>query len=343
MSFKVNNLSIMVDNRNLVDSLSFEVKEGELLLLAGKSGSGKTTILSSLVGKIGESTTVDEIDYFGRDFSNDVFVDVISYIPQNYPLFDEAKVSENVEITFKNSRNYYSVCYENFDTYELENEGDFLKSAKKLIKKNKLKFNKENKDNQIDFIFKKMDLSYDEIKNKKPSQLSGGQRQRLSIACALLKKPKLILMDEPFANLDNKTSEMIMEFILDLKSEGISFIISSHDIDVIEGHEDKGILISGGGNWKESNISNLKEDRDNEWVVSYFTPNYNLIDDSYYLYSEVEVSKDKTGDLYKVIGCKKWKESFKLIVTSKGKEISLFSNEELSLGSDIYIKYDKKK
>lgn len=67
-------------------------------------------------------------------------------------------------------------------------------------------------------------------RHKRPSELSGGQRQRVAIARALAKSPKVILADEPTANLDRATSETIISVFKDLqKSEGVSFVFSTHD------------------------------------------------------------------------------------------------------------------
>lgn len=339
MSLSINNLNIKLNDVNLVKDLNIEVFSGELILLAGKSGSGKTTILSTLVGKNMNMEIESDISYFGSDFSTDIFIDKVSYIPQNYPLFDEVKVFENVEVTFKNSRNYFNICYDGFKDLEIDDK-NFLKSAKKLVKNKKLKFNKESMLNEINFIFGKVGLSYDEIKDRKPTELSGGQRQRLSIACSLLKKPELIIMDEPFANLDKKTSELIMEFILDLKSEGISFIISSHDIDVIDGHEDDAILLSGNGDWAKAKMSVLRLNRDTEWIVSYFTPNYNEINERFYLYDEIKIADTKEGNKCKILKCKPWKEYYKVVSMINNTEISFFSNNSFEEGDEVYIYYE---
>lgn len=342
MNFSIEKLNLSFEDRNLVEDLSLNLRSGELLVLVGKSGSGKTTILSEIVGKKTSVKSQGVIDYFGDNFSMDVFIDKISYIPQSYPLFDEVSVYENVEVTFKNSRNYFEVSYDGFNDYELSSE-NFIKEAKRIVRKNKLKFNKEKNEEEIKFIFKKLDLEYEEISRKKPTELSGGQRQRLSIACALLKKPKLIIMDEPFANLDNKTSEMIMEFIIDLKNEGISFIVSSHDIDTLEGHEDKAILISGSGDWIEGKIGDLKANRNDEWVISYFNSNYNLIDGKFYLIDEIDISNSENANKCVVLESREWKGKYKVKLDLNGNEVILLSKVEYKKNDEVFIDYVEKK
>ena len=68
------------------------------------------------------------------------------------------------------------------------------------------------------------------LENRKPNELSGGQKQRVAIARALVKEPKLVLADEPSANLDSKTSEEVLEVMVKMNKElGTTFIFSTHD------------------------------------------------------------------------------------------------------------------
>ena len=73
------------------------------------------------------------------------------------------------------------------------------------------------------------------LENRKPNELSGGQKQRVAIARALVKEPKLILADEPTANLDSKTSEEVLEIMVKMNQElGTTFVFSTHDPRVME-------------------------------------------------------------------------------------------------------------
>ena len=79
----------------------------------------------------------------------------------------------------------------------------------------------------------KMGLS--ETKNRKPSELSGGQQQRVAVARALASKPKVILADEPTANLDSKSTEALLDIMAKLnEEEKITFVFSTHDQRVID-------------------------------------------------------------------------------------------------------------
>ncbi len=80
----------------------------------------------------------------------------------------------------------------------------------------------------------------------KPDELSGGQRQRVAIARALITNPRLVLADEPTANLDSKTSEQIIDVMLELnRVQGVTFLFSTHDPRVVR-HARRALNISDG-------------------------------------------------------------------------------------------------
>ena len=92
---------------------------------------------------------------------------------------------------------------------------------------------KESKKEMVETILKEMDIY--ELKDRRPSEISGGQQQRVAVARALVKKPSIILADEPTANLDSVTGEAILAMMKKLNEEyNITFIFSSHDLKIIE-------------------------------------------------------------------------------------------------------------
>ena len=179
--------------------VSFEIKRGEFLSIVGPSGSGKTTILN-LIGCIDYPTegdvyvnnkkTTEMSDSEASEFRNRT----IGFIFQNFNLIPVLNLYENVE-------------------YPL------------LIRKGKVKKSDKEK------IYKLIDeVGLKDLIKHKPEELSGGQRQRVAIARALVTEPDIVIADEPTANLDHKTSSIILELMKKMNKEyNVTFIFSTHD------------------------------------------------------------------------------------------------------------------
>lgn len=182
--------------------ISFHVKKSDFLVIAGPSGSGKTTVLN-IVGLIDKPTSGRV--WFGSDDVTDKSMsrlfplrrDRLGYIFQTFNLIPVLSVYENVE---------YPLILKNMPRNERKN--------------------------RVEEILKRVGLI--DRRNHKPRELSGGQRQRVSIARAVVKRPDIVLADEPTANLDSKTGGEIIELMQNLNDEdSITFIFSSHDPEII--------------------------------------------------------------------------------------------------------------
>lgn len=189
--------------KNIIHALkniTFEIKEGDFISIIGPSGSGKTTLLN-IIGLLDRQTDgrlfIDnnDISNFSINKLADIRADKIGFIFQNFNLIPVLNVYENIETAII-----------------LSNKKELIKNRKKIIEK----------------VIQEVGLS-DYIKHK-PFELSGGQRQRVAIARALAKKPKIILADEPTANLDSDTAFTIIKLMKKLnEEEKTAFIFSTHD------------------------------------------------------------------------------------------------------------------
>lgn len=187
-----------------LDNVSTIIQDGEFTAFAGPSGSGKTTMLN-LIGCL-DSITSGKIFIDDKDIStmtsqdkNLIRQQKIGFIFQSYNLIPVLTAQENVELAL-----------------------DLLK-----------KYSKEEISTMAYEILKEVGL--DGLQNRKPNQLSGGQQQRVSIARALVKKPSVILADEPTANLDSKNGLNIIELMQELnRTHNTTFIFSTHDKMVME-------------------------------------------------------------------------------------------------------------
>ena len=100
---------------------------------------------------------------------------------------------------------------------------------------------KEKIEERIDNVLEQVKMN--DYKNRLPNELSGGEKQRVSIARALLNKPKLVLADEPTGNLDPATSLEIMNILNSINNQGTSIIMATHDYQLISKNPKKTIRI----------------------------------------------------------------------------------------------------
>lgn len=182
-----------------LNDVSFRIDDSEFLSIAGPSGSGKTTILN-ITGCL-DRATAGSFFFDGVDIKNksenqlaELRKSDIGFIFQTFNLIPIFSAFENVE-------------------FPLILKGDMS--------------HKERRE-KTESILEEVGLK--DFINRKPSELSGGQQQRVSIARALVKGPRLVLADEPTANLDSVSGEDVLELMLQLnKKMGVTFIFSTHD------------------------------------------------------------------------------------------------------------------
>ena len=186
-----------------LQNVTLDIEEGVFLAIAGPSGSGKSTLLN-LIGCIDTPTTgrvfVDGHDTSGHtpDGLADLRARTIGFIFQTFNLFPVLSAEENVEYPLLQMR-------------ELTSEERRARVSKFLDVVQLGKFGRH-----------------------RPSELSGGQRQRVAIARALATHPKIILADEPTANLDSRTGAGILELMKEINRDfQTTFVFSTHDKKVI--------------------------------------------------------------------------------------------------------------
>jgi len=178
--------------------INLEIQKGEYSLLTGPSGCGKTTLLNA----IGALDTIDsgkiyldeqEISRLNEDERTEIRLTEIGFVFQAYNLIPVLTVAENIGFIMK---------LRGFSEEEIRRR--VLEVATLLEIENKL--------------------------DSLPATLSGGQQQRVAVARAVASKPKIILADEPTANLDSKNSKALMDMMQSLnEKEGVSILFASHD------------------------------------------------------------------------------------------------------------------
>jgi branched-chain amino acid transport system ATP-binding protein len=193
---KTINISAGYDEIIIIENISINVHKGEIVFLIGPNGAGKTTLIKSIVGiaKIFNG----EIFFNGKNITNinlnKIIKEGIGYMPQLDNVFTDLTVKENLEI----------------GAYILKNRKNF-----------------EDLLNNIFNIFPELNI----LKNRKVGTLSGGERQMLALARAMIIEPKLLILDEPTANLAPKVLKIFYEKINELNEKyNISFLIVEQNV-----------------------------------------------------------------------------------------------------------------
>lgn len=181
----------------VLKGIDLEIEKSEFTVICGPSGSGKTTLLN-IVGGIDKPTS-GKIVVFGQDLGvrNEDFLasfrcNTIGFVFQSYNLVSTLTVAENVAFPMEWAR---------------KTESYVGKRVEELLKLVDLQHRTEHF----------------------PFQLSGGEQQRVAFARALANDPPLLLVDEPTGNLDTETSRRIIQILAELKSQGKTIIVATHD------------------------------------------------------------------------------------------------------------------
>ena len=202
---KAKNITKKYEDEIIFQGLEFEAKEGELCIIKGKSGSGKTTLLnilstidSNFSGElIINNTTINNLN---EEQKADFRAENIGFIFQSFALIPEFSIIQNCAIPLM------------------------------MLKKSKTKAYDEAKKHLQKLIPEAKD---EEFLQKIPDKLSGGQQQRVAIARALIHNPKIIIADEPTANLDSDSALQIKQLLKEL-SKNRAVIVVTHDDDYLD-------------------------------------------------------------------------------------------------------------
>lgn len=194
-------------------NINIEVKEGEFVGITGKSGSGKSTILKCIYR---------------------------TYLPENGSIFYNSEKYGLINISELSERD---IIY--LRKYEIGYVSQFLSimprtTAKEIVEQAVLEmgYSKEYANTEAEKMLMHFELDK-ELWDSYPNTFSGGEKLRLNIARAMVKHPRLLLLDEPTASLDNSSKIRVRELIEQLKGEGTTMLGIFHDIDFMDGLCDK--------------------------------------------------------------------------------------------------------
>ena len=195
------------DGQVALEDVSLDVKEGEILALLGPNGAGKTTLISAVCGLV--VPTEGQINVGGFDTKSDYRLarSLIGLVPQEISLEPFEKVINTVRF----SRGL---------------------------------FGKNPNDNHVEIVLRQLSL-WDK-KDSKIMQLSGGMKRRVLIAKALAHEPRVLFLDEPSAGVDVELRREMWKLVSELKSQGVTIILTTHYIEEAEAIADRVGVISKG-------------------------------------------------------------------------------------------------
>ena len=225
MSLSANSLLKKYGSKTVVDNVSVEVKQGEIVGLLGPNGAGKTTTFYSIVGLIkpdlgqvfiGEEN-ITKLPMYQRARKG------VGYLAQEASIFRNLSVRDNILAVLEGTE-----------------------------------FSKEEQLTRTDKLLS--EFSLEDVQDSMGIVLSGGERRRTEIARALATEPKFILLDEPFAGVDPIAVEEIQSIVYSLKNKNIGILITDHNVDETLSITDRSYLMFEGKLLKSGTSEELASD-----------------------------------------------------------------------------------
>ena len=214
----IDNVCKNYKSKKALDNVSLSIKQAELFGLLGVNGAGKTTLIKILCGLTRKTSGTIIINNFNLDKEIDKIKEIIDISPQETSVANNLTVKENLE--------FFSNIYNNNDNKTI---------------------------NEIVDIF-----NLNEVLNQRAKTLSGGYKRRLSIAIALISKPKILFLDEPTLGLDVFARRELWNIIKKLQ-KNITIILTSHYLEEIENLCDRVAILSNGKLLKTGTIEEIKQ------------------------------------------------------------------------------------
>jgi len=229
---KVKNLSKSFGEKLVLDDISFEIKDKEFCVLVGPSGCGKSTLLRIVAGL--EVQTNGDVS-IGKDVVNSTPPKDrdIAFVFQSYALYPHLNVFDNIAFSLK-----------------------VKKVPKETIKE------------KVEGVAKTLGLG--DLLHRKPKELSGGQRQRVALGRAIVREPKVFLMDEPLSNLDAKLRIQMRSEIKKLQQKlGVTCIYVTHDQVEALTMGDRIVVLDGGKIQQIDTPQNIFNNPQNTFVATF--------------------------------------------------------------------------
>ena len=211
-TLKAQHLAKAYKSRQVVRDVSLSIDSGQIVGLLGPNGAGKTTCFYMIVGLVAADAGRIELD--GRDITNEPMYERaklgVGYLPQEPSVFRKLSVADNIALV-------------------LELRPDLDEAGRR---------------NELGALLEELQITH--VADQLGASLSGGERRRVEIARALAAKPRLILLDEPFAGVDPISVGDIQRIVTHLKNRGIGVLITDHNVRETLGICDRAYILAEG-------------------------------------------------------------------------------------------------
>lgn len=231
----VNNFSLTIGNKRIVEKLDFEVFPGEVFAFLGANGSGKTSTIRSLLG-IYEASSGDLL-VNGEKLTPEGAA-VVGYLPEERGLYTRAKVLDAM-------------------MYFGELKGMDREDAREFA---------------LGFL-KEVDLA--DKANVKIKKLSGGQQQKVQLGVAIMGSPKLLILDEPTKGLDPVNRKLLLDIVDNLQKKGVAVIYITHLMEEVERLADRLLILKDGKARAYGSVAEVKEEFKSKSIEDIFVSIYN--------------------------------------------------------------------
>jgi lipopolysaccharide export system ATP-binding protein len=213
--------------RTVVDNVSLDIRQAEIVGLLGPNGAGKTTIFYMIVGLERPDSGMVYLD--AKDISRlPMYLRArngISYLPQEASVFRKLTVEDNILLVLQT-----------------------------------LPLTKQEREHRLESLLSELDIAY--VRHTKAYQLSGGERRRTEIARCLVIEPRFILLDEPFAGIDPIAVMDIQNILQKLRARGIGVLITDHNVRETLAITDRAYIINDGQIFRAGTPEELTQDEE---------------------------------------------------------------------------------
>ena len=304
---KVNNISFKYSkNKPVLENFNFSLKQGEHLCVMGESGCGKSTLLKTIYGLLDlQKGTIfwNENEVLGPKKHLVPGMDFFKYVAQDFDLMPYISVSEN-------------------------------------IKKFLSRFYPEESEKRTQELLEVIEMTA--FENTKVKNLSGGQKQRVAIARALAKEPELLLLDEPFGQIDNfKKNSLRRNLFSFLKEKNIACIVATHDKNDALSFADKLIVIKDNKILEYNSPKEIYNRPKEKYIAALFDDvNEIIIDKKTVLLYPHQIKFIQKSELKATVLNSYFKGSYWLIEADfKGQKVFLNHSSQLKNSKEINISF----